>query len=85
MQRPNSTGPAGAHSPATLSRAALADHDLETAATAAMTMVQLAATVHSSRSTQAVEDLRQRLQGHDDSRAVSGFLVLAETLFPMSS
>ena len=75
----------GSLATATLSRAALADHDLEAAATAATTTAQLAATVHSSRSTQAVKDLHQRLQGHDDSRPVSDFLVLAETLFPMSS
>jgi hypothetical protein len=72
-----------AASPAALS--AGRRHDLEAAANAATTTAQLAATVHSSRSTQAVHDLRQRLQGHDDSPAVGDFLALAETLFPMSS
>jgi len=69
---------------ATLARAALADHDLEAAAHAATTTAQLAATVRSSRSTQAVDDLRQRIREHDDSPAVSDFIAVADTLFPTS-
>ncbi len=66
---------------ATLSRAALADHDLEAAAAAATTTAELAATVHSSRSTEAVNDLRHRLREHDTSPAVADFLVVADTFF----
>jgi hypothetical protein len=57
------------------------DHDLEAAA-AATTTAQLAASVRSSRSTEAVIDLRQRLEGHADSPPVADFLAVADTLFP---
>jgi transcriptional regulator with XRE-family HTH domain len=67
---------------ATLARAALLDHDLEAAGEAAMTTAHLAATVHSIRSADAVDDLRRRLGEHDSSAAVTDFLELAETLFP---
>ncbi|HEY2999836.1 MAG TPA: hypothetical protein VGJ43_14735 [Acidimicrobiales bacterium] len=67
---------------ATLSRAALAHKDLEAAGAAATTTAHLAATVHSSRSTQAVGDLRRRLQDHKTSPAIVDFLAVADTLFP---
>jgi hypothetical protein len=64
---------------ATLSRAALGSHDLEAAACAATTTAQLAATVLSSRSTEAVHDLRARLRPHDTSPAVADFFAVADT------
>jgi hypothetical protein len=67
---------------ATLARAALADHDLEAAATAATTTVRLAAAVRSSRSTEAALDLRRRLEEHRESVAVQDFLAVADTLLP---
>jgi transcriptional regulator with XRE-family HTH domain len=70
---------------ATLSRAALADHDLEAAASAATTTVRLAASVRSSRSTEAVHDLRDRLRGHETSPAVADFFAVSDTLFPSAS
>lgn len=66
---------------ATLARAALADHDLGSAAHAATTTATLAATVRSSRSTEAVVDLCERLRPHGDSPAVAEFLAVTETLF----
>lgn len=51
---------------ATLARTALMNHDLEAAAAAATTTVELAAAVHSSRSTAAVDDLRTRLRSCAD-------------------
>jgi transcriptional regulator with XRE-family HTH domain len=70
---------------ATLSRAALGSHDLDAAASAATTTAQLAATVRSSRSTEAVHDLRHRLRPHDTSPAVADFFAVADTLFPAAS
>jgi hypothetical protein len=70
---------------ATLARAALLDHDLEAAASAAITTVQLAATVRSSRSTEAVHDLRTRLRDHDQSPAVADFFELGDSILPSSS
>jgi hypothetical protein len=70
---------------ATISRSALADHDLEAAAAAATTTAQLAATVRSSRSTDAVYDLQQRLSVHKASPSVADFLAVADTLFPTAS
>jgi transcriptional regulator with XRE-family HTH domain len=67
---------------ATLARAALADHDLEAAAASATRTAELAASVRSSRSTEAVADLCQRLRPHHDSPAVAEFLAVAESLFP---
>ncbi|SDD34133.1 hypothetical protein [Actinokineospora iranica] len=67
---------------ATLARAALAAHDLEAAATAARTATKLAATVKSSRSVDAVTDLRNRLTPHKDSPTVQGFFDEADVLMP---
>jgi hypothetical protein len=52
------------------------------AASRLTTTAHLAATVHSSRSTQAVGDLRRRLQDHKTSPAIVDFLAVADTLFP---
>jgi transcriptional regulator with XRE-family HTH domain len=70
---------------ATLARAALIDHDIEAAASAATTTVELAATVRSSRSTEAVQDLRTRLRDHDGSPPVADFFELANSILPISS
>jgi hypothetical protein len=70
---------------ATLARAALIDHDIEAAASAATTTVELAATVRSSRSTEAVHDLRTRLRDHDGSPPVADFFELANSILPISS
>ncbi|HET6953391.1 MAG TPA: hypothetical protein VFI47_23635 [Acidimicrobiales bacterium] len=70
---------------ATLSRAAIADHDLEAAASAATLTAELAATVRSSRSSEAVTELRTRLRPHEGSPAVADFLQVADTLFPSSA
>lgn len=67
---------------ATLARSALDDHDLEVAAAEATTTVELAATVTSSRSIEAVADLRSRLSGHTGSPAVVDFLDRASVLLP---
>jgi hypothetical protein len=67
---------------ATLARAALANHDLQAAATEATSTVRLAATVRSSRSADAVADLRRRLSAHQDSQPVADFFDLANTLLP---
>jgi hypothetical protein len=67
---------------ATLARPALATHDLQGAATEAASTVRLAATVRSSRSADAVGDLRRRLNPHRDSRPVADFFELAGTLLP---
>jgi hypothetical protein len=65
---------------ATLARAALANHDLEAAAPAASSTVRLAAAVRSSRSIDAVQDLRTRLRDHGISPAVAEFCELADTV-----
>ena len=70
---------------ATLARAALADHDLEAAAAAATTTVELAGAVRSSRSGAAVDDLRTRLGDHTASPHVADFLDLADALVPVRS
>lgn len=70
---------------ATLARAALIEHDVEAAASAATSTVELAATVRSSRSTEAVDDLRARLRQHDGSPAVADFFELADTILPTSA
>jgi transcriptional regulator with XRE-family HTH domain len=67
---------------ATLARAALADHDLQAAAAEAASTVRLATTVRSSRSIDAVADLRQRLAPHQGSTPVADFFDLANTLLP---
>jgi len=59
-------------------------HHLARASTATAT-VRHAATVHSSRSTQAVDDLRERLKDYGDSPVVADFLALAATLYPTES
>lgn len=46
------------------------DHDLEAAASAARKTAELAATVKSSRSIEAVQDLRKRLDAHKGSSEV---------------
>lgn len=68
----------GSLAQATIARAALTDHDLPAAADAATTTVRLAATVRSSRSAEAVADLRARLEPHAESPPVGEFLELAE-------
>jgi DNA-binding XRE family transcriptional regulator len=67
---------------ATLARAALAERDLDVASARATTTVQLAATVQSSRSVEAVADLRARLSSHDDSPSVAMFFEIADALMP---
>jgi hypothetical protein len=67
---------------ATLARAALAERDLDVASAQATTTVQLAATVQSSRSVEAVADLRARLSPHDDSPSVAMFFEVADALMP---
>ncbi|WP_189226921.1 helix-turn-helix domain-containing protein [Saccharothrix coeruleofusca] len=75
----------GSMAQAALSRAALDSHDLEAAASAGMAAAKLAATVKSSRSTEAVGDLRTRLRDHHDSPAVRDFLDLSGALLPVTS
>jgi hypothetical protein len=70
---------------ATLARSALIEHDIPAAASAATATVELAATVRSSRSTEAVNDLRARLRDHDRAPAVAEFFELADTILPTSS
>lgn len=70
---------------ATLARAALADHDLEAAAAEATSTVKLAVAVRSSRSIEAVEDLRSRLDEHKPSPVVADFFDLADVLMPAAS
>jgi hypothetical protein len=52
---------------------------------AATTTVELAATVRSSRSAEAVQDLRARLSSHAAAPAVADFFGLADTLLPVGS
>ena len=77
-------GRRGSLAHATLARAAMAHHDLESAAAEAQITVRLAATVRSSRSIEAVSDLRNRLADHQDSLPVAEFFDLANTLLPSS-
>jgi transcriptional regulator with XRE-family HTH domain len=67
---------------ATLARSALVTRDLEAAAAAASTTVRLAVAVKSRRSTDAVNDLRERMTEHKASPAVSEFFELADALVP---
>jgi DNA-binding XRE family transcriptional regulator len=67
---------------AALARAALTDHDLAKAASAALAATRLAATVKSSRSTSAVADLRSRLAVHSDSPHVREFFEESKALIP---
>lgn len=70
---------------AALARSALADHDLEAATGAATSTLRLAVTVESSRSVDAVDDLRTRLNEHRTSPVVAGFFDLADTLLPSAA
>jgi hypothetical protein len=72
----------GSLAQAALARAALDDHDLEAAASAATETAKLAAHVQSPRSIDAVVDLRNRLQPHNDSPVVQDFLQAAAVLLP---
>ncbi|KOX33874.1 hypothetical protein ADK67_05795 [Saccharothrix sp. NRRL B-16348] len=72
----------GSMAQAALSRAALDHHDLEAAAAAGLAAAKLAATVKSSRSVDAVTDLRSRLRDHGDSPAVRDFLEVSGALLP---
>lgn len=75
----------GSLAQAALSRSALDSHDLEAAAAAGMVAAELAATVKSTRSTEAVADLRARLREHRTSPAVREFLDLSGALLPAMS
>lgn len=72
----------GSMAQAALAHAAIDSHDLEGAASAGMAAAKLAATVKSSRSVEAVSDLRTRLQRHAGSRAVREFLDVSGALLP---
>jgi hypothetical protein len=72
----------GSMAQAALARAAIDSHDLEAAASAGMAAAKLAATVKSSRSVEAVADLRLRLRDHGDSPAVRDFLDVSGALLP---
>lgn len=67
---------------AAMARAALSDHDLAAATTAGLTAVKLAATVKSSRSSEAVHDLRERFEAHRNSPHVQGFFEESDVLMP---
>jgi transcriptional regulator with XRE-family HTH domain len=67
---------------AAAARAALDTHDLEAAAAAGTAAATLGATVDSSRSVDAVTDLRSRLAEHRDSAAVRDFMEVSATLMP---
>ncbi|MEU4803003.1 helix-turn-helix domain-containing protein [Actinosynnema sp. NPDC023587] len=72
----------GSMAQAALSRSAIDRHDLEAAASAGMAAAKLAATVKSSRSVEAVADLRNRLRDHRESPAVRDFLDVSAALLP---
>ena len=72
----------GSMAQAALARAAIDSHDLEAAASAGMAAAKLAATVKSSRSVEAVADLRVRLRDHSESPAVRDFLDVSGALMP---
>ena len=72
----------GSMAQAALARAAIDSHDLEAAASAGMAAAKLAATVKSSRSVEAVSDLRTRLRDHKDSPAIREFLDVSGALLP---
>ncbi|MEV6448489.1 helix-turn-helix transcriptional regulator [Amycolatopsis sp. NPDC051716] len=63
----------GSLAKAAMARAALTDHDLDKATAAALEATHLAVTVKSSRSTEAVTDLRTRLGAHRGSPVVQKF------------
>ncbi|WP_187764626.1 helix-turn-helix transcriptional regulator [Saccharopolyspora spinosa] len=63
-------------------RAALDAHDLQATASAAITAATLGATVQSSRSLDAVNDLRIRLRKHRKSPAVREFMEVSSVLMP---
>ncbi|GLZ42701.1 helix-turn-helix transcriptional regulator [Actinokineospora sp. NBRC 105648] len=67
---------------AALARAALTSHDLEAASAAGLTALRQAVTVTSSRSAQAVTDLRMRMAPHRDSPATRQFLDESAVLMP---
>lgn len=72
----------GSLAQAAAARAALEEHDLEAAAAAATAAATLGATVQSSRSVDAVTDLRTRLGEHDESPAVREFMEVSIALMP---
>lgn len=72
----------GSMAQAALARAAIHSRDLEAAASAGMAAAKLAATVKSSRSVEAVADLRIRLRDHSESPAVRDFLDVSGALLP---
>lgn len=72
----------GSLSQAALARAALDAHDLDAAASAGLAAAKLAVTVKSSRSVEAVTDLRVRLRDHRASPAVQEFLDVSGALMP---
>jgi hypothetical protein len=73
----------GAMSQAALARAAIDSHDLPAAAAAGLAAAKLAANVKSSRSIEAVTDLRVRLRDHHSSPAVREFLDVSGALMPI--
>lgn len=72
----------GSMAQAALARAAIDAHDLEAAASAGMAAAKLAATVKSSRSVEAVADLRARPRGHQESPAIRDFMDVSGALMP---
>ena len=80
---PETTHRRGSMAQAALARAAIDSHDLEAAASAGMAAAKLAATVKSSRSVEAVADLRVRLRDHGESPAVRDFLDVSGALLPV--
>lgn len=72
----------GSMAQAALARAAIDSRDLEAAASAGMAAAKLAATVKSSRSVEAVADLRTRFRNHSNSLAVRDFLDASGALLP---
>ncbi|MCO1577673.1 hypothetical protein M8C13_18105 [Crossiella sp. SN42] len=75
----------GSLAQAALARAALDDHDLTAAASAGLAAAKLAATVKSSRSVEAVTDLRVRMRDHSGSPSVREFLDVSGALMPAMS
>lgn len=75
----------GSLAQAALARAAIDAHDLSAAASAGLAAAKLAATVKSSRSVEAVTDLRLRLHNHSGSPAVREFLDVSGALMPAMS
>ncbi|MFD4674884.1 hypothetical protein ACFWNN_34525 [Lentzea sp. NPDC058450] len=73
----------GSMAQAALARASINSHDLEAAASAGMAAAKLAATVKSSRSVEAVADLRVRLRHHSASPAVRDFMDVSGALLPV--